>query len=107
MLNLIEKPFYFGLGVFAYSKEKIEKFANELAKSGKIDKNDVESFVVEMLERGKDQKSEIRKILKDEIAKVLENMNIAKKTDVVSEESIRRIIKEELAKFLKEKNDMG
>ncbi|MEN8907751.1 MAG: hypothetical protein ABF289_17515 [Clostridiales bacterium] len=105
MLNLIEKPLYFGLGVFAYSKEKIEKVANELVKSGKIDKSDVEKFVVEMLERGKDQKTELRNILRDEIEKVLSSMNIAKKSDTLTEESLRSIIRDELADLIKSKND--
>jgi polyhydroxyalkanoate synthesis regulator phasin len=102
MLNLIEKPFYFGLGIFAYSKEKIEKAANDLVKAGKIDKGDVENFVDEMLERGKDQKEEVRKILKDEVEKVLTKMDIAKKSDVLDDEKLRTIIREELANISKE-----
>ena len=34
MLNLIKKGMYLGIGVFSLTKEKAEKFVDELIKSG-------------------------------------------------------------------------
>lgn len=107
MTNLFEKSIDLGLGLFVYSREKIEEMVEELVDKGEIAKKDARKFAGELIKRGEDQKNELKTLIKDEITSVLNDMNIAKKEDLVSKNEIRDIVREELIKVLNEHGILG
>ena len=48
MSNILEDTMDFGLGLFMYSKEKIEEMVNKLVEKGQVAKQDASSFVAEL-----------------------------------------------------------
>ena len=59
-------------------------------------------MVKDLVKKGEEQKEELRKMIKDAVAETLDYMNIAKKEDIVSKEDIRNIVREEIKKVLEE-----
>jgi len=98
MKDLLEKIINIGLGVFAISKEKVEKFVNELAEKGEISKNEVQEMVNKILEKGEEQKRELNDYIAKQVENILNKMNLATKSEIISEERIREIIREEISK---------
>jgi len=98
MKDLLEKIISAGLGVFAISKEKVEKFVNELAEKGEISKNEVQEMVNKIIEKGEEQKREMNNYIAKQVENILNKMNLATKSEIISEERIREIIREELSK---------
>ncbi|MBE3592972.1 hypothetical protein [Thermoanaerobacter sp. A7A] len=102
MTSLLEKSINFGLGLFALSREKIEKIVEELVDRGEVAREDAQKMVKDLVKKGEEQKEELRKMIKDAVAETLDYMNIAKKEDIVSKEDIRNIVREEVRKVLEE-----
>ena len=97
MLDIFEKSINMGIGLFSYSKEKIEEFVDELVKKGDISQYDAKDIVNDLVKRGENQRQEMGNMIKDEIIKALDFMNIARKEDLIAEEELRSIIREEIA----------
>jgi polyhydroxyalkanoate synthesis regulator phasin len=96
--DLLEKVINIGLGVFAISREKVEKFVNELAEKGEISKNEVQEMVNKIMEKGEEQRKDLNDYIAKQVENILNKMNLATKSEVISEERIREIIREELSK---------
>ncbi|TYQ12792.1 UNVERIFIED_CONTAM: polyhydroxyalkanoate synthesis regulator phasin [Acetivibrio alkalicellulosi] len=102
MSNLIEKSINLGLGLFAYSREKVEELVEELVQRGEIANKDARQFASELVKRGEEQRSELKKIVKEEVTKALDNFNIAKKEDIVTSDEISKIVREQIKQVLRE-----
>lgn len=102
MLNSLEKSINLGLGLFVYSREKIEELVDELVGKGEVAKKDARQFAVELVQRGEEQREELKKLIQSEVIKALENVNIAKKDDIVTKDEIREIVREQIQMALAE-----
>lgn len=98
MKDLLEKFVNVGLGIFALSREKVEKMVDELAEKGEISKSEAQEMIQRIMEKGEEQKNELNEYISKQVEKVLAKLNVATKSDVVTEERIREIIREELSK---------
>ena len=95
MSNILEDTMDFGLGLFMYSKEKIEEMVNKLVEKGQVAKQDASSFVAELTQKGAEQRVEIKKMIDDRVNEATESFRNVKP---VTKEEVRAIIQEELAK---------
>jgi len=102
MTNFLEKSFNLGLGLFLYSREKVEELVEDLVSKGEIAKKDARQFAGELVRRGNEQKDELKKIIKDEVAEALNYVNVAKKEDIVTKEEISQIVREQVLQVLRE-----
>lgn len=102
MTSLFEKSINLGLGLFAYSREKIEEMVEELVNKGEIEKKDARQFAGELVNKGQEQRAELKKIIKGEVEEALKQMNIARKEDLITKDEISRIIREQLTQVINE-----
>lgn len=102
MGNLFEKSINLGFGLFAYSKEKIEEVVEELVSKGEVAKKDARQFAGDLMKRGEEQKSELKNMIKDEVSKALDHLNVAKKDDVPTKSEIAEIVREQVLQVLNE-----
>ncbi len=100
MSNIFEKSIDMGIGLYSYSKEKIEEFVDELVKKGDLSQSDAKGMVDDLVKRGEKQRQGIENVIKNEIIQVLDFMNIARKKDLVSRDELRNIIREEITNVL-------
>ncbi len=102
MTNLFEKSINLGLGLFMYSKEKVEELVEELVGKGEIAKKDARQFAGELVKRGEEQRDELKKLIKDEVVKTLNYVNVARKEDIVTKDEISQIVREQITQVLQE-----
>jgi polyhydroxyalkanoate synthesis regulator phasin len=96
MLNLLERSMNLGLGLFAYSREKIEAVVDELVNKGEVSRKDAQKLVSELVIKGKEQREELKKLIKDEVKESLDYVNIARKEDLLTKDDIKNIVREQL-----------
>lgn len=106
MTDLFEKSINLGLGLFMYSRERVEDFVDELVNKGDIAKKDARQFAGELIQKGEEQREELKKLIKDEVEKALNYTNVAKKEDLVSKDEIRDVVREQIKEALKEHDQL-
>ena len=96
MANIIEDSINFGMGLFAYSREKIEDLVEKMVAKGEVQRKDAQGFANDLIKKGEAQREEISRMVKDEVRTTLQDVGLTADTRVTKED-IREIIKEELA----------
>lgn len=82
MKSLFEKGFLAGIGLLSMTREKAEKIFDELSHEGELQKNEVKQWVDQLSDRGEEERQALRKLVRDELKKVLDEMGLATKEDI-------------------------
>ncbi len=82
MTTLLEKGFLAGIGLLSMTREKAQKLMDELSHEGELQKNEVKQWVDQLSDRGEEERQALRKLVRDEMKKVLDEMGLATKEDV-------------------------
>ena len=82
MSEKMNELFMMGLGALALTREKAQKIADELVKKGKIESEEASAVVEEIAEKGKKTKTELSNLIKSELKKSVENLNLATGDDI-------------------------
>lgn len=80
--EVAKKALYFGLGLAAYSKEKIEELVKEVVEAGEAKQKDAAALKEELLKKAEEEKKEIEKLLQKEIKRVVKSMGLLTKDDL-------------------------
>ncbi len=103
-MNIFEKSLNLGVGLFAYTRDKVEEAVQELVDKGQVAKNDAKDFANELMAKGEEQRNELGKVINEEVKKVLSSMNYVKKEEAYSSPELKQYIKEQITEVL---NEMG
>jgi len=82
MKTLLEKGFLAGIGLLSMTREKAQKVIEELTHEGEVQKNEVKQWVDQLSDRGEEERQALRKLVRDEMKKVLDEMGLATKEDI-------------------------
>lgn len=82
MTTLLEKGFLAGIGLLSMTREKAQKLIDELSHEGDVQKSEVKQWVDQLSDRGEEERQALRKVIRDELKKVLDEMGIATKEDI-------------------------
>ena len=82
MKDLIKKGLALGLGFAVVSKEQIEKVVDELVKKGELSASESKDLMSELLQKGEEQQKEINTKLRDQVQKILDELNIPSNADI-------------------------
>jgi len=82
MKSLLEKGFLAGIGLLSMTREKAEKFIDELSQEGELQKGEMKQWVDQLSNRGEEERQALRKLVRDEMKKVLDEMGLATKEDI-------------------------
>lgn len=82
MKDLIRKGLSLGLGLAVVSREQIEKFVDEMVKKGEVTSSESKDLIRELLEKGEAEKREMNTRIHDQLAKLLQELNIPTKADL-------------------------
>jgi len=102
MSNAFEKSINLGLGLLLHSREKVEEVVEELVGRGEVAKKDARQFASKLMQRGEEQREELKNLIRSEVTKALDRVNVAKKEDVVTKDEIRGIVREQVQQVLRE-----
>jgi polyhydroxyalkanoate synthesis regulator phasin len=82
MQTLIEKGFLAGIGLLSMTREKAQKMIDELSHEGEVQKSEVTRWVEQLADRGEEERQALRKLIRDELKKALDEMGLATKEDI-------------------------
>ncbi len=82
MANLFEKGFLAGIGLLSMTREKAQNLIDELSHEGELQKNEVKQWVDQLTDRGEEERQAMRKLVRDEMKKVLDEMGLVTKEDL-------------------------
>jgi polyhydroxyalkanoate synthesis regulator phasin len=82
MKTLLEKGFLAGIGLLSMTREKAEKLIDELSHEGELQKSEMKQWVDKLSDRGEEERQALRKLIRDELKKVLDEMGLATKEDI-------------------------
>ncbi len=82
MTTLLEKGFLAGIGLLSMTHEKAQELINELTHEGEMQKSEVKDWVDQLSSRGEEERQALRKLIRDEMKKVMDEMGIATKEDI-------------------------
>lgn len=82
MTTLFEKGILAGIGLLSMTREKAQKVIDDLSHEGEVQKSEVKQWVDKLSDRGEEERQALRKLIRDEMKKVLDEMGLATKEDV-------------------------
>jgi polyhydroxyalkanoate synthesis regulator phasin len=81
MEDLFNKTISFGIGLFDYTKEKVEKLVDEMVKRGEVSKQDTSKTVEELWEKASKEQSAFWNKVKTYIKNIIDEMAMPSKSD--------------------------
>ena len=82
MTNLLEKGFLAGIGLLSMTREKAQGIIDELSHEGELQKSEAKQWVDQLSDRGEEERQALRKLIRDEMKKVLDEMGLVTKEDI-------------------------
>ncbi len=82
MTNLFEKGLLAGIGLLSMTREKAQDIIEELSHEGELQKNEAKQWVDQLSDRGEEERQALRKLIRDEMKKVLDEMGLVTKEDI-------------------------
>jgi polyhydroxyalkanoate synthesis regulator phasin len=80
--DFVDKSLNFGLGLAVYSREKIEELVEEMVQKGEVAKKDARELAGNLVKKGEEQRTEVQKLVHDEVTRLLDKMDLARKSDI-------------------------
>ena len=103
MTDLFEKSMNLGLGLFLYSRDRVEEIVEGLVSKGEVSQKDARQVAAALIQKGREQREEMEKLVREEITKALDHGNVARKMDLVTKDEVREIVREEIREALRER----
>lgn len=82
MTNLFEKGLLVGVGLLSMTREKAQNIFDELSQEGGVQKSEVKQWVDQLSDRGEEERQALRKLIREEMKKVLDEMGLVTKEDL-------------------------
>ena len=82
MTTLLEKGFLAGIGLLSMTHEKAQEIFEELTDKGEFQKGEAKQWIDQLSARGEEERQTLRKLVRDEVKKVLDEMGLATKEDI-------------------------
>jgi polyhydroxyalkanoate synthesis regulator phasin len=82
MSELLRKAFSLGLGVTMAGKDKIEAFVDDMVKRGELAPGESKMWVNNLVERGEKESEEMKRMIQEQLQKLLMELNVPTKEDI-------------------------
>jgi len=82
MTSLFEKGLLVGIGLLSMTREKAQEVIDELSHEGDVQKSEVKQWVDQLSDRGEEERQALRKLIREEMKKVLDEMGLVTKEDI-------------------------
>jgi polyhydroxyalkanoate synthesis regulator phasin len=78
---MMKKAFYLGLGVMSMTREKAERFYNEMIEKGHMSGEEAREFVDEAVKKGAEERKEMSKFIREEMDEFKKDWSIVSRTE--------------------------
>jgi polyhydroxyalkanoate synthesis regulator phasin len=99
--SVVDRLMEMGLGLAAYSEEKVSLFLKDIAARGETKKEDVEKFRAELKAKGASFRKEFSARIEKEVESALKKMNLATAREVAEIRAENAELKRKIAKLEK------
>ena len=82
MEDLFKKTISFGIGLFDYTKEKVETLVEEMVKRGEVSKQDSSQAVEELWEKAEKEQSAFWNKVKTYINSIVDEMPLVRRSEL-------------------------
>ncbi len=82
MITLLEKGILAGLGLLSMTREKAQKFVDDLTQRGEVNREEAREWVERLVQRGEEERQAIRKLIRDEVKAVMDELGLPTKQDL-------------------------
>ena len=82
MTSLFEKGLLVGIGLLSMTREKAQEVIDELSNEGNVQKSEIKEWVDQLSNRGEEERQALRKLIREETKKVLDEMGLVTKEDI-------------------------
>jgi polyhydroxyalkanoate synthesis regulator phasin len=82
MKTLLEKGLLAGIGLLSMTREKAQQIIEDLSHEGEVQKSEIKTWVDQLADRGEEEQQALRKLIRDEMKKVMDDMGLATKEDL-------------------------
>ena len=82
MTSLFEKGLLVGIGLLSMTREKAQEVIDDLSHEGEFQKSEMKQWVDELSDRGEEERQALRKLIREEMKKVLDEMGLVTKEDI-------------------------
>ncbi|MGQ9921501.1 MAG: phasin family protein [Desulfobacca sp.] len=94
MDDLWQKTIHFGLGLFDYTKEKVESLVEEMVKRGELSRQESAQAVEELWDKAKKEQGAFWDRVKDYVSKLVEEMAVVRRSEFKAlEERVKELEK--------------
>ncbi|MFH1416402.1 MAG: phasin family protein [Elusimicrobiota bacterium] len=77
MKDNVNKILLLGIGALAFTKDKAEELVNELISKGEVARDESSEIISRLVEKGKETRKTLEKLIREEVAKLLKEADIA------------------------------
>ncbi|HVM70633.1 MAG TPA: hypothetical protein VMT91_02660 [Anaerolineales bacterium] len=82
MKTMLERTALAGLGLLSMTHDKAQKLVDELSERGEVKADEAKGWVDELVQRGKEERRALRKMVRAEVKKTMDEMGLATKEDI-------------------------
>jgi polyhydroxyalkanoate synthesis regulator phasin len=100
MKDILEKAWYFGIGVFAFTREKVEALVDEMVRRGELNKQESSEAVQELLARAQEAQAALVEKVKELVNKSLAELKPARSADLEALENRVALLEEQVKRLM-------
>lgn len=82
MDDFLKKTMHFGLGLFDYTKEKVESLVEEMVKRGELSRQESSQAVEELWDRAKKEQSAFWERVKAYVGTIIDDMALVRRSEL-------------------------
>ncbi|MBW1916650.1 MAG: hypothetical protein JRI57_01305 [Deltaproteobacteria bacterium] len=90
------KTVHFGLGLWDFTKEKVEGLVDEMVKRGELSQQDRSQAVEQIIEKAQVEQQALREQLKELVKKIITEMGLARQADLENLEKRLQDLEQEI-----------
>ncbi len=96
MKDVLQKAWLFGLGVFDFTRERVEALVDEMVRRGEISQQEGPEAVKQFLDKAQEAQAAVMEKIKELVNKALPEMKLARAVDLEALEKRLAALEEEV-----------
>lgn len=82
MKNILKKTILAGIGAASLTKKKVKEMTDKLVEEGEMNESEQAEFIKDVMEEAEEKTEEFGDQVEERIQKVMDKMDVAKKSDL-------------------------
>lgn len=80
-MSMMRKAFLLGLGAMSITREKAERYYNEMIEKGQMSKEEARQFVEDAIKKGEEERKEMKKFIQEEMGEFKKDFSVVSRSE--------------------------